>query len=83
MIEQFISFMRERECGPASASDIVADDVMRDIDAEGERRGSKKIRYVLTSTPSTAKFMADSEQAFSMSKDSFWSSSGLMVSFLA
>jgi putative DNA primase/helicase len=56
MIEQFISFMRERECGPASASDIVADDVMRDIDAEGERRGSKKIRYVLTSTPSGAAF---------------------------
>lgn len=56
MIEQFISFMRERECGPASASDIVADDVMRDIDAEGERRGSKKIRYVLTSTPSGAMF---------------------------
>jgi len=47
IVDQFIEAMRAAGCGPANPSDIIADDVRRYIDGEGDRRRSKKILYVL------------------------------------
>lgn len=47
IIDEFIDAMFDAGCGPASASDIIADDKGRYIDGADDRRGTKKIKYIL------------------------------------
>lgn len=46
-IQQFLDMMQAAGTPPANSSDIVADDHHHYIDALGDKKGSKKIKYIL------------------------------------
>lgn len=50
-LEQFLSHMRDCECGPHDAADVVADDVRRYYRIAGDKPGVKKGSYVLRIDP--------------------------------